>query len=65
LSDSEIKKLIAQAKFFRAYNYFYLVKNFGDVPLILEPYSLLDNLYLERTPSKNIYGQIILDLKYD
>jgi hypothetical protein len=64
LSDSEIKKLIAQAKFFRAYNYFYLVKNFGDVPLILEPYSLLDNLYLERTPSKNIYGQIILDLKY-
>src|SRR5690606_7627219 len=32
------KRLIAEAKFFRAFNYFYLVKTFGDVPLPVEPY---------------------------
>ncbi|MCC8153932.1 MAG: RagB/SusD family nutrient uptake outer membrane protein [Tannerellaceae bacterium] len=33
LSESQIKNYVAQDKFFRAYNYFYLVKDYGDVPL--------------------------------
>ena len=55
-------QLIAEAKFFRAFNYFYLVKTFGDVPLLLEP-STLDNLYPERTASATVYEQIESDLK--
>lgn len=63
LTQDEINQLEAEARFFRAYNYFYLVKNFGDVPLILEPYSSLENLYVERTPAEQVYNQIIADLE--
>ncbi len=56
-------KLMAEAKFFRAYNYFYLVKMFGDVPFSLEPYESAENMELSRTDSKTIYGQIVKDLK--
>ena len=62
LTADEIIQLESQTKFFRAYNYFYLVKAFGDVPLILEPYESLENLYVSRTDSKEIYNQIIKDL---
>lgn len=55
--------LLAEAKFFRAYNYFYLVKMFGDIPLTLEPYESLEDMELGRTDSKTIYEQIIKDLK--
>jgi len=55
-------QLTAEAKFFRAFNYFYLVKTFGDVPLLLEP-STLENLYPERTAAATVYEQIVSDLK--
>lgn len=55
-------QLTAEAKFFRAFNYFYLVKTFGDVPLLLEP-STLENLYPERTAAATVYEQIESDLK--
>jgi len=55
-------KLTAEAKFFRAFNYFYLVKTFGDVPLLLEP-TTLENLYPARTASASVYEQIVSDLK--
>lgn len=64
LSDAEIKNLTAQTKFFRAYNYYFLVKTFGDVPLIMDPYSSLENIYVERTASSAVYAQIVEDLKY-
>lgn len=55
--------ILAQAKFFRALNLFYLVKTFGDVPLTIEPYeSLENNLYLPRTESTKVYEQIVKDL---
>jgi len=62
MDESTANQLIAEAKFFRAFNYFYLVKTFGDVPLLLEP-SSLENLYPERTASATIYEQIESDLK--
>lgn len=55
-------KLTAESKFFRAFNYFYLVKAFGDVPLLLEP-ATLENLYPERTAASAVYVQIVSDLK--
>lgn len=63
IADDEVVSLEAQAKFFRAYNYFFLVKFFGDVPLILEPYESLENLYVARTSTADVYAQIIADLK--
>lgn len=63
-SDTSKATYIAELKCFRAMNYFYLVKTFGDVPLTLTPYESLESeLYLERTPSKQVYDQIISDLK--
>lgn len=64
LEEDEINRLEAEARFFRAFNYFYLVKNFGDVPLILEPYSSLEGLYVERDPASAVYDQIIADLQF-
>lgn len=62
LSATEKNQLTAEAKFFRAYAYYYLVRMFGAVPLTTEPYESLENLYLERTPISAIYAQIELDL---
>lgn len=56
-------KLVAEARFFRAFNYFYLVKTFGAVPMPTEPYESLENLYLERTPAASVYSLIESDLK--
>lgn len=63
LTEQEQSQLIGQAAFFRALNYFYLVKAYGDVPLIVEPYESLDNLYMSRTASSEVYEQIISDLE--
>ena len=56
-------RLLGEAKFFRAYNYFLLVKTFGAVPMPTEPYESMDNLYLERTAAETVYGLIESDLK--
>lgn len=62
MSSSEATSLLAEAKFFRAYSYFYLVKYFGDVPLILEPYESLNDMYVPRTATSEVYAQIVKDL---
>jgi len=63
-SEASKNKLIGEAKFFRAFNYFYLVKTFGAVPLYTEPNEKLsDNLYLERTEAAKVYELIESDLK--
>jgi hypothetical protein len=63
MNEADKNRLIAEAKFFRAFAYLHLVRFFGDVPLVLEPYESLDNLYVERTPSSEVYAQIIQDAK--
>ncbi|KEO75559.1 RagB/SusD family nutrient uptake outer membrane protein [Anditalea andensis] len=63
LSDDESSRLLAEAKYFRAYAYFYLVKMFGPVPLITSPYESLENLYVERAPIEQIYDLITSDLE--
>jgi len=62
MATSTAEELTAEAKFFRAFNYFYLVKTFGDVPLLLEP-STLENLYPERDAAATVYAQIESDLE--
>ena len=62
LSPDEIAEKLAQAKFFRALNYFKLVKNFGDVPHFEVPFTSPEQAFLPRTPSVEIYQAIERDL---
>jgi hypothetical protein len=63
LSDAAKNQLLAEAKFFRAFSYYYLVRWFGPVPLTTEPYESLENLYLERSSVADVYALIESDLK--
>lgn len=64
LTDQEVKRLAAEARFFRALGYYYLVRLFGGVPVITEPYEALDNLSVTRGSVKDVYTLIEADLKY-
>lgn len=55
-------KLTAEAKFLRAYGYFYLVNLFGDVPLVLTS-DFNKTARMERTPKAQVYAQIVKDLQ--
>ncbi|MGZ3873498.1 MAG: RagB/SusD family nutrient uptake outer membrane protein [Mucilaginibacter sp.] len=58
-------RLVREAKFIRALLYFDLVRLYGDVPLVLHnPTSIeLDKLFVKRTPTDDVYAQIVSDLK--
>ena len=55
-------QLTGEAKFMRAFCYFYLVNAFGDVPLITST-NYLVNETMPRAPAMEVYRQIIADLK--
>lgn len=64
--DSEASKsqLIAEAKFFRAWNYFVMVKMWGDVPFYTNVYGEdAEEMQLERTPKATVLASVISDLK--
>ncbi len=54
-------QLTGEAKFWRAWLYFYLVNYFGDVPLVTSTDALVTG-QLPRTPVADVYKQIIQDL---
>ncbi len=56
--------IAGNAKFLRALAYFDLVRSYGDVPLILKATEATDNLKPSRTPLKEVYAQIVADLKF-
>ena len=64
LPEDDKKKLLGEAYFLRAYAYFYLVRIFGDVPLIKEPveFSQLGEK-IERTPFEDVLKSIYQDFK--
>ncbi|MNJ98389.1 SusD family protein [compost metagenome] len=61
LTDAMKKEAIAEAKFVRAYYYFYLTNLWGDVPLALSTNAVVNNT-LFRSPKAEVYKQIIQDL---
>ena len=63
LTDVQRSQLIAESKFFRALNYFWLVKMFGAVPIISEPTESLDDIYVPRSTEANVYAFIVSDLE--
>ena len=61
--DENIKnRSMGEAYFLRAHYYFLLARFFGDVPLITEPLSSDDELFLPRDPVNEIYDLILSDL---
>lgn len=57
-------RTIAESRFLRAYFYFFLVRLFGDVPLILEELSQGEFYTQTRTPKEQVYNLIIEDLVF-
>jgi len=57
-----IAGLTAQGKFLRAFNYFYLTRMFGDIPLFTEDSD--PTALVARTPIKDVYALIVSDLQY-
>jgi starch-binding outer membrane protein, SusD/RagB family len=61
ISSATKQTLTGEAKFVRAFCYFYLTNIFGDVPLIIST-NYISNATVPRTPSLDIYKLIIADL---
>jgi len=64
LEEADANRLLAEARTFRAMNYFYLARFFGGVPLITEPYESLENLFVERASLEDVYALIVSDLQF-
>ena len=63
--DATLKsRLLGEAYFLRAFYYFDLVNNFGDVPLLLKPLKNFDEAYAvaKREAKATVYTQISADL---
>jgi hypothetical protein len=62
-SKIELNQILSEALYLRAISYFYLVRTFKDVPLILIPYTTDEqDYYPEKSTEQVILDQIILDL---
>ena len=66
LTEKELNGWLAEACFFRAYNYFDLVKKYGDVPLILKSFDDPKDpvIYSARTPREDVIQQCYADLEF-
>ena len=62
LSDADKTKYLSEARFLRALCYFYLVRNWGGVPLRTE--NNIDSINLKRSDAGDVYAFILNDLKY-
>ena len=64
LTPSVKEQLLGEAKFIRAFSYFYLVNLFGDIPMSLTSDADYEaKATLPRTPASTVWAQIITDLK--
>ena len=64
MDDAQKSRILGEAKFLRAWSYFYLVRLYGAVPLITEPVDASSpNLFPTRTSVDSVYALIVSDLK--
>ena len=61
LTPSVRNQLLGEAKFLRAFNYFYLTNLYGAVPLVLTTDYTVSSTQ-PRTPRADVYAQVVLDL---
>ncbi|HTE32017.1 MAG TPA: RagB/SusD family nutrient uptake outer membrane protein [Chryseolinea sp.] len=63
MDEAQKTKVIGEAYFLRAWAYFYAVRIWGDVPLILHPQTATsEDFFPGRTPQAEVYDQIVADL---
>jgi len=63
--QGQIDEIVAQAKFIRAFNYFYLVRMFGSLPLITEDTAdPVRTPIATRTPVAGVYALIVSDFTF-
>ncbi len=62
ISEAQRNRLVAEARFLRAWAYFELVSLWGDVPLLLEPSLETDGN--PRAPAEEVYAVIFEDLTF-
>jgi hypothetical protein len=63
IANDEVRnKLIGQAYFLRAFDYWYLVNLYGNVPLVLEVPDL-NNLLVKQAAKQAVWDQIVADLE--
>jgi hypothetical protein len=61
--QSEIKQYVAEAKFFRAWHYFFLLKRYGGVPIVTGTLTIESpELYAPRNSRYEVVSQILKDL---
>jgi starch-binding outer membrane protein, SusD/RagB family len=63
-SPAQVNSLIAEAYFIRSLTYFYLVRFYKEVPLIIAPYEInTDNFDIPKSDERTVLNQIISDLE--
>lgn len=64
LNDASSMANIAEARFFRGFAYFDMVRTYGSVPIYLEPTSAAADLCVEKATIAQVYAQIDEDLTF-
>jgi hypothetical protein len=65
MDETKKNQLLGQARFLRAVYYFYLVRLFGNIPLITDPVSLTSpTLYPSQATPEDVYNLIVQDLQF-
>lgn len=59
--QADVDVLMGQAKFIRGYNYFMLVRMFGDLPLITDETENPNTAEISRSPIADVYALIVSD----
>lgn len=63
MDDAQKKRILGEARFLRAWAYFYAVRLWGDVPLITKPQTLeSEDFFPKRATAESVYGLIVEDL---
>ncbi len=62
MDESKRSLIKGETLFLRAYFYFILASNFGDVPLILKPTGSIQDVNVARTPQKDVFNQVLADM---
>lgn len=63
MDEAQKSKILGEARFLRAWAYFYAVRLWGDVPLVLTPQTATsEDFFPERSNQAAVYDQIVSDL---
>ncbi len=63
MDDAQKKRILGEAKFLRAWAYFYAVRLWGDIPLITKPQTATsEDFYPGRASKEDVYKLIVEDL---